>query len=256
MGAAPELAYYAERCLESCRQCLSICPEEAIRDDRARRVDFARCTLCGLCVDVCPAESLVRVGREVGAEDLLAECLRDRTFYETTGGGITLSGGEPVLQSAFLGRFLPLARQSGLHTAVETAGYHPFEALEPLLPYLDLIVFDLKIMDPERHVLFTTRTNERIHDNLGRLIAIGAPLRVRMPVVPGRNTDDANVEATAAFLAGLGVHEIELLPYNHLWEAKLPRLAEERLPLGLRPPEPAFYTALRAAFARSGLQAI
>ena len=253
--AAPELAYYPERCLVGCIDCVTACPEVALRQHIDDRVDWARCTVCGKCVDVCPADALRVVGREWTVDDLLVEVSRDHRFFDASGGGITLSGGEPVLHSAFLQEFLPMARLRGLHIALETAGLYPFALLAPLLPLVDLVLFDLKVMDTSTHQRLTAQDNEQIHANLRALCAAGPPLDVRMPVVPDTNTDDANVAATARFLAELDVRQLTLLPYNHLWEAKLPRLRTARRPLGLTPPEPAFYAELSARFAAHGVAA-
>ena len=201
VDAAPELAYYPERCLVGCVACVAACPETALRAAITDRVDWTRCTVCGDCVAVCPADALRVVGREWTADDLLVEVARDHRFYEASGGGITLSGGEPVLHSAFLQEFLPLARLRGLHVALETAGLYPFALLAPLLPLVDLVLFDLKVMDASTHQRLTAQDNDQILSNLRRLCAAGPPLDVRMPVVPDTNTDDANVAATARFLA-------------------------------------------------------
>lgn len=255
MRAGPEIAYYAEECIEGCTRCLGVCPEDAVRPERASRIDFERCTGCGRCVEVCPGLALRSIGRARGARELLDEVLRDRPFFESSGGGLTLSGGEPVLQSAFLCELLPLARAEGLHVAVETSGAYPFSLLEPLLPWVDLVLFDVKLADAARHERATARGNEQVLANLRELVARRTPLEVRMPVVPGWNTDGENVAATARLLAGLGVGAVTLLPYNHLWEAKLPRLGLERRALGIRPPEGPFYERLRDEFARNGLPA-
>jgi pyruvate formate lyase activating enzyme len=255
MRAGPELAYYEEECVDGCSLCVDVCPEDAIRRQRAARVDFERCTGCGLCVEACPGLALRAVGRPRSARELLDEVLRDRPFFESSGGGLTLSGGEPVLQSAFLRELLPLARAEGLHVAVETSGAYPFALLEPLLPWLDLVLFDVKLVDADRHERATSRRNEHVLANLRELARRRVPLEVRLPVVPGWNTDAENVAATARLLAGLGVGSITLLPYNHLWEAKLPRLGQERRALGILPPDDAFYERLRDEFARGGLAA-
>ncbi len=253
--ASPELAYYAEHCLEGCVRCLGVCPEGAIRSERTARVDFARCTACGKCVDVCPGRALRQVGRSWGAPELLELLLRDRAFYEASGGGLTLSGGEPVLHAGFLREFLPRAKAEALHVALETCGAYPFGLLEPLLPWLDLVLFDVKAADPLRHTRFTGQDNLQILENLAELLRRGVSLEVRMAVIPGWNSDPENVAATAHLLRDLGVRTLTLLPYNHLWEAKLPRLGTGRTPLGIRPPEDGFYAELQDRFARYGVAA-
>jgi pyruvate formate lyase activating enzyme len=251
--ASPELAYYEEHCLPGCTRCLGVCPEQALGPDRAKRVDFARCTACGKCVEVCPGKALRSIGRSWTALELLGSVLRDRTFYQTSGGGITLSGGEPVLHASFLREFLPLAQGEGLHVAVETCGAYPFALLAPLLPYLDLVLFDVKAADPLRHYRYTGQDNRQILQNLGQLVRREVPVEVRMAVIPGWNSDAQNVAATARVLRELGVVRLRLLPYNHLWEAKLPRLGTARAPLRILPPEEGVYAALQDAFAQHGV---
>ena len=190
---------------------------------------------------------------ERGVLDLLEELRRDRPFYEASGGGVTFSGGEPVLHAAFLRELLPHLASEGLHVAIETSGQYPWSLLEGILPWIDLVLFDLKLMDPVRHRALTEHDNVRIHENLRRVLASGVPVEVRMPVVPGRNTDEDNVSATARFLAQLGVPSLTLLPYNPLWEAKLPRLGTGRKALGIAAPGEAFYTDLRQRFERAGV---
>jgi pyruvate formate lyase activating enzyme len=253
LNAAPELTYSEHRCLEGCSLCTDVCPEDAIRADRVARVDFTRCTACGDCADVCPTKALRLIGRPMTAGELLGEAVKDRPFYRASGGGITLSGGEPVLHGAFLREFLPLAKAASLHVAVETSAAYPFARIEPLLPHLDLVLFDLKVVDPARHERYTARDNRQILHNLAELVRRRVPLEVRMPVVPERNTDARNLAAIARLLADLGVGSLTLLPYNHLWEAKLPRLATTRAPLGIQPPGDDFYDGLQAEFARLGL---
>lgn len=250
----PEVAYWRDRCISGCTECVAVCPEVAIFDRIDGRVAWSRCTHCGICVQACPTDALVTIGRELGHDELLTEVVKDREFFRSSGGGVTFSGGEPALQSAFLEMFLPQVRAEGLHLAIETAGAAPWELLEPLLPSLDLVLYDLKVMDPEQHKRFTAGDNVRIHETLRRLLACNVPVEVRMPVVPGFNTDDSNIRATAAFLASLGVDRLSLLPYNHLWEAKLRALDTMRLPLGIRSPEPDFYRELEARFEVCGIQ--
>lgn len=255
LRAAPELAYSADRCLAGCARCVEVCPEQALADHRAQRVDWARCTACGRCVEVCPSAALRTIGRTVGVEALLAEILRDAPFYAQSGGGVTFSGGEPVLHAAFLAGLLPRLARAGVHVALETSGHYPFALLEPLLPWIDLVLYDVKAIDPARHRALTGHDNAAVHANLRRLLATGTPVQVRMPVIPEHNADSEQIDATAAFLRGLGVATLALLPYNHLWEAKLPTLGGGRRPLGLRPPDEAFYAGVQQRFARAGIAA-
>jgi pyruvate formate lyase activating enzyme len=249
----PELAYYAERCIDS-GACRVVCPQGAIGGARASRVDWARCTHCGRCAELCDSEALRLIGRDWGAEALVTECLRDETFYRNTGGGVTLSGGEAVLQHRFLAVFLPRLRAAGVPVALQTAGEYSWRALASLLPWLDHVFYDLKCGLPETHLAMTGRDGGRVWANLGRLAASGVPFTVRMPVVPGRNTSPEEIAALAGRLRGFGLANIVLLRYNALWEAKLPRLARPPRAPGLAH-DPAGFEAVRRAFARQGIAA-
>lgn len=257
-----ELAYWSARCVDGCRECLGHCPEEALRDRREQRVEWARCTHCGLCVEACPTDALVMIGREVGAQELLQEVLRDREFFSSSGGGLTLSGGEPVLHSAFLQRFVPLAKEQGLHVVIETAGGAPWRLLEPLLDLVDVVFYDFKIASAIRHRAYTKRDNREILGNLERLLERSRErgcvpaVEVRMPVVPGINTGDGEVTQAAATLRSYGIERLVLLPYNRLWEAKLGAIDTRRQPLGIAEPDPEFYERLRQRFAALGIAAV
>lgn len=259
-GPKPELAYYEERCLPGCTKCLSSCPHEALRDTIHGRVDWSACVHCGECVDACPTNALVQVGKTWTADELLAEVLADRSFFAATGGGVTLSGGEPALHSEFLHEFLPAAKQAGVDVAIETAGNVPWTRFESILPWIDRVLYDVKVGGNALHLALTGHDNLRVLDNLQRLVALreaGArfELEVRMPVVPGLNTSDAALAELAASLRERGVSTLELLPYNHLWEAKLPRLAGDRPALGIRPQARDYYDGVIARFAAEGIQA-
>lgn len=256
----PELAYYEERCLPGCQLCLSSCPHDALRDSVHERVDWSACVHCGQCVSVCPTTALVEVGKAWTADALLDEVVADRSFFAASGGGITLSGGEPALYSEFLRDFLPKAKHAGLDVAIETAGNVPWSQLETILPWIDRVLYDVKAGDGKRHLALTGHDNQQVLDNLRRLIELRAAgasfqLEVRMPVVPGLNTQDEALAELAATLHERGVETLELLAYNHLWEAKLPRLAGQRPALGIRPQAPEFYTEVIDRLAAQGITA-
>ncbi|MBI2566176.1 MAG: glycyl-radical enzyme activating protein [Candidatus Schekmanbacteria bacterium] len=249
----PEMAFYADRCI-GCRRCESVCPERALRFDRAGRIDRSRCTACGLCARSCPSEALRLVGRACDAESLAAECLEDREFFESSGGGVTLSGGEPILQGQFLQQLLPRLRAERIHVLLETAGNYPWRLLEPVAPLLDHIYFDWKAPDDAAYRRVAGAGCAQVAENLGRLRALGASVTVRTPVVPGVNTEDEQVEVMSRTLADLGERHLCLLRYNHFWEAKLARLETRQTALGRRGEE-IDYERLQAAFARHGIAA-
>jgi pyruvate formate lyase activating enzyme len=228
---APEMAYYRERCASEWR-CAAVCPRGAILADPHQRVDFANCDACGRCVEACGHDALRLVGRRFDVATLAREILKDRDFFRDSGGGVTLSGGEPMMQAAFLQRLLPLLAAEDLHVTMQTCGMFPWARMEPLLPHLDLVQFDLKHMDSAAHERLTGAGNAPILDNFARLARSGVRLEARMPMIPGLNDDPENIRAVARFLARHGHSTLRCLPYHDLGEAKLPRLAPILAPLG------------------------
>jgi len=234
--AAPEtqssgrdVVFYPERCL-ACDRCRAACPEEAIRVDAAgrRSLDRARCTLCGQCAEVCYAEALTMPAAWRTVGEVLAEVLCDRVFYDRSGGGVTVSGGEPLQQAEFTAALLRACKREGLHTAMETSGFQDWDVFERTLTDLDLLLYDLKAMDPEKHLRFTGASNERILENLRRAVSRGVATIIRVPVIPGFNDDEKNFQTMGRFLAGIGpIQRVDLLPYHRFGEATYGRLGRE-----------------------------
>lgn len=197
----PEVQFYAQRC-DQCGECLTWCPACAQVDGQIV-FDRERCAVCGECANFCFTEALTIVGRAMSVEEVMAEARHDRAFYETSGGGVTLSGGEPVLQSAFARALLARCRAEGIHTALETAGNYPWSLLQPLLPHTNLVMMDIKHHDPARHRAATGVANERILENARRLAAADVPLLFRTPVVPTVNDTRDDLAAIARLVEGL-----------------------------------------------------
>jgi pyruvate formate lyase activating enzyme len=254
---SPELSYHADRCIPGCRACIGICPEDALIDSINGRVLWDHCTHCAACVEPCPSNALTMVGQRWTADALLAEVLADRPFYDQGGGGVTLSGGEPVLHARFLAEFLPKVKDAGLHVVLETSGQYRFDVLEPLLGYVDLVYYDVKAGGRERHLQLVGHGDEQIRRNLAKLLAHEpkVDVEVRMPVIPGVNDVDASLDVMSEQLRELGVERLTLLAYNHLWESKLPHLDTPRVALGLEPPAPEYYAELERRFAARGITA-
>ncbi len=218
-----EMAVYADRCI-GCGMCGQACPTGAISLRAPGRIDWQICDFCGICAEACPAEALVVVGRTITADELLAECLADCSFYKISGGGVTLSGGEPVLQSGFLLNFLPLLKKSHVNVLMETAGHYSLSKLKPLLGMLDRIYFDFKLPGPGEYRTMTGGDRELILENLVELNNQAVPVTVRIPVLPGLNTTPDQIARIGRTMRSIGIQGVQLLQYNPFWESKLPRL--------------------------------
>lgn len=226
----PELLLFSANCL-ACGACVDVCAPGARAIANGQLLwDRTLCTSCGACVSVCPVQTMAQSGQVWKAGAVIEEVLRDIAFYED-GGGLTLTGGEPASQPAFAEALLRLAKAEYLNTAVETTGNAPWEVLEALLPYVDLWLYDVKHMDSKTHRDHTGLGNELILSNLRRLASLGAPIVLRMPLIPGFNMSEDNVRRTAAFAASLGpaVRSIDLLPFHGLARAKYAALARNYL---------------------------
>lgn len=214
----PQLFAFPERCI-GCGHCEAACPDGAGR--RADRPTPAACLGCGRCADACPANARRLFGRRMSVDDVLEVVLKDRPFYRKSGGGVTLSGGEPTAQPAFAHALLAACRRRGLDTAMETCGHASFPLLAGLAEHLDLILYDLKHMDREVHRQLTGVPNDLILDNLRQLGAMGVPVLVRVPVIPGYNDAPVNLLETAAFAARVpSVRAVELLAYHEFGTGK------------------------------------
>jgi pyruvate formate lyase activating enzyme len=238
MVREPEIVYLPNNCIDS-RRCLTICPEEAIREstEHKREIDRSRCNLCNECVQACYAGALNIVGRYLTVPQLLAEVERDRKFYNHSGGGVTFSGGEPTAQPVFLEEACRQAQKRYLHTAIETCGYVRWETFRSILRYVDLVLYDIKHMDSNEHRRLTGVPNELILSNLERIGEMGKQVHVRLPLVPGCNDSAENLRATAEFVARLpNVQKLEILPYHRLGEPKWRQLDRPYQLHGVIPP--------------------
>lgn len=223
---APELMWYDVRCIGA-RECLRVCPENALTlTPQGMHIDRARCPVCGLCAQACPAGALEVIGRQWSPADLLVELLKDQVFYQTSGGGVTFSGGEPLMQADFLEQLLPRCQENGLHVALDTCGGVSWPRYQPLLPWIDLVLFDLKIMDADHHQAATGVNNDLVLANARRLAAAGKPLWIRTPIIPGYTADLANIQAIGRFIRDQlpTVQRWDLLAYTNLGRPKYHRL--------------------------------
>ncbi|MBE6936340.1 MAG: glycyl-radical enzyme activating protein [Ruminococcaceae bacterium] len=220
-SAAPQLFYYTGRCT-ACGLCAAVCPNGCHHiENGVHHFDRSRCTACGLCAARCPNQALAAAGKTMTVEEVLAEVLEDRFFYESSGGGITLSGGEPLFQPAFSLALAQAAKEAGLHVAIETSGLCQQEQLLNYVNFVDLFLFDYKATGDEMHRAFTGVTQAQILRNLAALDEAGAAIILRCPMVPGYNLNETHsngIISTAKSLKNL--REIHLEPYHNIGISK------------------------------------
>lgn len=250
----PEIAFYEHLCRQ-CFNCLTVCAEQAILQQADQRVDYARCTACGKCADACVDDALRLVGRAWTVADLVAELLKDEDYFKESGGGVTLSGGEPLLQAGFLKVLLPELKSRQIHVTLETCGLFNWRGAQGLLPFLDLVYYDLKMMAAEQHNRFTGTDNRFVLANFTRFSKTDIVLQARMPVIPGINDHEANIRDTAGFLLENKQASIHLLPYHNMGEAKISRLHTDQKSLNLDSQTPGDLERVKALFAASGIEA-
>ena len=224
-STAVEMMFRENRCI-ACQACLAACEQGAITwNGNGPVTDSEKCRRCGACAAICYAEARQQVGRELTVEQVMAEIERDIAFYDESGGGVTMSGGEPLLQRDFLSALLQACREKEIHTALDTSGFAAWETIERIRGYVDLFLYDLKLIDDARHRQFTGVSNALILKNLQALSQRRHAIRLRVPVIPGINADDEAVRQIGAFAAALPhLNGVDLLPYHAIGLDKYTRI--------------------------------
>lgn len=249
--AQPVVAFYADRCRESfC--CEEVCAEGAINRN-GFRINTDRCTVCGDCVQSCAYSALRLIGERLTPEELMERVLRDKPYF-SSGGGITLSGGEPTLYPKFLGRFVDLCAEHGIHTGIETAGRFSLDKCAPILRKVDLIYFDLKILDPVRHEQAVGKGLETILGNAEHLATHGFPVEFRMPLVPGYTDTEENIDAAIELLTSMGHPRLHLLAYHNMGEVKIDLIQGKQPKLGLSRYTDESLAAITRRFENAGIE--
>jgi pyruvate formate lyase activating enzyme len=223
----PQMEFNDANC-GGCGFCVRVCPSNAIHIENGKAVtDESKCTLCGKCVKVCPASARDVVGREHEIKHLMKELLKDQMFYEESGGGVTLSGGEVMsVDPEYVQRLVKELHREGIDVTIDTCGYAPYERFEAILPYVSTFLYDVKAMDPEVHKKYMGVDNELILENLCKLSQAGARIYIRIPMIKEVNATKENIQATIDFLREkqIRVAQVNLLPYHDTGSSKYKRV--------------------------------
>jgi len=253
--AAPEVTWASERCLE-CGACRAACPRPGGPLAAGAALGSDGCAACRACAEACPAAARQVAGRTMTVGEVLDEVLRDRLAYETSGGGVTFSGGEPMAQGAFLLACLDACRRAGLRTAVDTCGVASRELAVAVAKRTHLLLWDVKHTDEGRHRDLVGAPLAPILANLAAVAEVGVPIWLRVPVVPGMSDDEANLAAVARLAAATpNVQRVSLLPYHRTGTGKLGRLGRAGAAMPAGAPEAARMRALAAAVTAAGVPA-
>jgi pyruvate formate lyase activating enzyme len=248
----PEVTYVQERCIR-CGECVSRCPNGALHLNGHVQRDEKLCQRCGECADACSSDARQVVGRWMSVSEVLDDVLKDVVFFDESGGGLTISGGEPFMQAAFLESLLEACRSRKIRTVVDTCGHADPQVMRRSVKSVDLFLYDLKVMDGEKHQTLTGVKNDLILKNLRLLAECGARVLARVPVIPGVNDDTENLEALADFLIPLHLRDVELLPFHRIGRDKYDRLRLHREMYDVSPPTAGEIENVRAHLNRCGL---
>ena len=252
----PEVGFIKALCTK-CGKCAEVCPNGALVYETGKlpRIDRARCKGCGMCCSACSYKALVLYGQAMNAEEIFDIVNRDKMFYKTSGGGVTVSGGEALQQSQLVSDLFQKCCHADINTCIETSGYAAESSLERVLSYTDYILYDLKYMNPKKHRQYTGKPNNLILSNAKFVAESGVETLFRMPLIPGINDDEQNIKETADFLHGLGHNclRIELMPYHRLGKGKYESL-NKKYPLPDVPsPGSEHLVSIKKAFESGGI---
>lgn len=250
----PEIMLFKERCT-GCGSCFKRCPTKAIELIKGFPVIHeSKCTLCGKCSDFCPSNARELVGKDISIKDLMKEIIKDEVFYEESNGGVTFSGGEPLMHADYLSDVLNICKDKNIHTTVDTSGYATWEQFKKIIDKVDLFLFDIKHMNSEKHLEYTGASNHVILENLKKLSERGSNIYIRMPIIAGINDDDENIDRAVEFLSKLNIIHVDLLPYHKMGMDKYRRLDRSYKLSGLEKPTEEVIAKIAEKFKSAGIK--
>lgn len=229
------MMYFDNSCVQ-CGRCVPVCPTGAttMNDDDEIEIDRTKCTNCGKCVEACLSDARTISGKWVTPDEVMKTIEKDSGYYDSSGGGVTFSGGECMTQPEFLAEMIERCYQRGFHICVDTTGYAPWEFIESIAPKVDIFLFDIKHLDNDKHIEYTGVSNERILDNVAKLKKMGKKVEIRVPLIPNHNSTEQNMKELGRFMKLWGLNDVDLLPYHKLGLSKFRAIGKE-YPLGDTP---------------------
>ncbi|OVE78051.1 radical SAM protein [bacterium F16] len=254
----PQKLYTDTRCI-GCGECIPVCPNHSLKmTEDGVRTDYDTCTACGLCADVCPSKAIEISGKPMSVDELMDVIKRETVFFDQSEGGVTFSGGEPLLHHEFLIEILDACGREGIHRTIDTTGMAKTEVLWEVAKRADLFLFDLKVMDADKHKRYCGVENGLIHKNLRTLAATGADIWIRIPLIQGVNADDDNITTTAKFVASLDgpPKQVHLLPFHNIAVKKYEKLGTRCNLSGMAEPTEEELAHIISIFDAHGLEAV
>ena len=248
-----EIIYYDYKCI-ACKKCIDICTQNALKrvNNKLER-SFEICSVCGDCVEVCPTASQQIIGQKITPEEIISEIEKDRLFFESSSGGVTFSGGEPLMQHVFLKEVLNMCKNRAIHTALDTSGYSPTETFNTILKYIDLFLYDLKILDDEQHKKYTGVSNKIIIKNLETLQKKRKDVILRFTIINKITNTKENLRNIQNFVSSLkGINEVDILPFHNVKE-KYNRLGKDYKLNDIQPPSKEDILIIKELFEQEGL---
>ncbi len=255
ISAQPQIGFIKNLCT-GCGKCFEVCPENALTTAPDKhRVDYSKCTVCGKCVEACAYKAMVMYGKTMSVEEVFDAVRRDKMFYETSGGGVTVSGGEPLMHAGFIKSLFEMCKNDDINTCIETAGFVAPDAFETVLPVTDYVLFDLKLMNSDEHLKYIGQRNEQILANARLVAESGADVLFRIPLIPSVNDTDENIKETAAFVKSiLPQPKVQLMPFHRLGDSKYKALGIPNLFAECQAMQPDEIEKVKQAFINEGVE--